>query len=126
MKIISTIVLIFVLFLIAGCSQVDVENIEKIEETGELKEFYVEAFQFGYDPEIIEVNKGDLVRIIANSRDVSHSLTLPEFKVNLFLTPKNDPQIIEFIADKEGSFSFYCNKPCGSGHGRMRGQFIVN
>lgn len=92
--------------------------------SGELKEFRVEAFQFGFDPEVIEVNQGDRVRIIALSRDVPHGLSIPEFDVNLYLNGLQE-QTAEFVADKKGTFSFSCSVPCGSGHGSMNGQLIV-
>ncbi|MAG38869.1 cytochrome C oxidase subunit II [Candidatus Woesearchaeota archaeon] len=119
------------LFLVACNQQVETvlfdeknSDIEVIP-TGEVKEFIITAFQFGYNPSILEVDKGDLVRIIASSRDVSHGLAIPLFGVNLYLGSDGSEQTVEFLADKEGTFTFYCSVSCGSGHGRMSGQLIV-
>lgn len=98
---------------------------DDVELTGETKEFSVEAFQFGYEPSVIEVNQGDIVKITATSRDVSHGFAISEFGVSETLTPGQNVDI-EFIASEKGIFSFYCNVPCGSGHGSMSGQLIVN
>lgn len=95
-----------------------------VQLTGETKEFRIEAFQFGFSPSVIEVNLGDTVKIIASSRDVPHSFTLPDFGVNLYLDGLNT-KTAEFIADKAGTFTFYCNIPCGGGHSSMRGTFKV-
>lgn len=89
-----------------------------------MKEFRIEAFQFGYEPSRIEVDRGDTVRIIATSRDVPHGFALPQYGVNLRLTAGAE-QTAEFVADTPGEFSFYCSVPCGSGHSTMRGTFVV-
>ena len=70
------------------------------------------------------MNQGDVVKITAWSRDVEHGLMISDYDINLKLN--NEPQTIEFVADKKGTFSFYCHVPCGKGHGAMRGTFIVN
>ena len=98
---------------------------EVIEEKPAVKEFRLEAFQFGYEPSVIEVNKGDTVRIIATSRDVSHGLALLDFGVNIVIK-KGEETTVEFVADKSGEFTFYCSVPCGSGHGTMKGKLVVS
>jgi len=94
--------------------------------SGEVKEFRIEAFEYGFNPSVIEVNQGDRVRIIAKSLDEPHGLAIPEFGVNLYLDEGGEEQVVEFIADKRGSFPFYCSVYCGGGHGAMRGQLVVN
>ncbi|MBR9706677.1 hypothetical protein GOV14_06600 [Candidatus Pacearchaeota archaeon] len=116
------------LLIIIGCSNSPIGNVEK--ETGseafseEVKEFRVEAFQFGFEPSTITVNKGDTVRIIANSRDVPHGFAIDEYGINLYLDGLRS-KTIEFTADKTGTFIYYCNVPCGGEHSSMRGRFIV-
>ena len=118
-------IIILGLLLVAGCASTSTGSaVKDVSLTGETKEIYVEAFQFGFDPQNIEVNLGDKVRIIATSRDVPHSFTLPAFGVNLYLDGIRQ-QSTEFIADKPGTFRFFCAVPCGSGHGAMRGTFTV-
>lgn len=82
------------------------------------KEFTVNAFRFGYSPDILEVNKGDEVRIIINNTDALHGMIIPELKLK-----GND--IIEFTADKTGEFNWYCANMCGGGHTQMQGKLIV-
>lgn len=95
------------------------------EQTGEVKEFEVTARQFEFIPETIEVNKGDTVRLNIQSTDVTHGIAIPEFGVNRELQP-GKKITVEFEADKSGTFNFYCSVYCGSGHGSMNGQLIVN
>ena len=83
------------------------------------------AKQFEFDPSVITVNKGDTVIIHVRSIDVAHGFALPEYGISERLPP-NQAVDIEFVADKQGTFTFFCNIPCGSGHGAMRGTLIVN
>ena len=122
------IVLVFVFFNNYYLKKVlseDKEIKESIQTTGQAKEFTITASQFKFEPNKIEVNKGDKIKITAYSNDVSHGLALPEFEVYLYLE-KNNPKTIEFIADKSGKFQYFCNAFCGDGHGNMKGELIVN
>lgn len=48
-----------------------------------IKKIEIEAYQFGFSPERIVVNKGDIVRITAVSRDVTHGLMIKEYDINI-------------------------------------------
>ena len=91
---------------------------------GNDKEFKITAKQFSFEPSIIEVNKGDKVRLIVTSVDVPHGISIPEYKINEKLEP-GKPVTIEFTADKQGTFTAYCSVFCGSGHSSMKGKLIV-
>lgn len=117
------------LVILAGCASqpktaTGAATVPATQWNGQVKEFNVRAFQFGYDPSVLEVNLGDKVRITAYSSDVPHGLAIPQFGVNMKLLDKN-PVTTEFIADKPGTFTFFCSIPCGSGHGAMQGKLIV-
>ncbi len=92
--------------------------------SGNVKEFKITAKQFEFSPSVIEVNKGDKVRLIVTSTDVPHGIAIKEYGINENL-PVGKPVTIEFTADKEGSFTAYCSVFCGSGHGNMKGKLIV-
>lgn len=94
------------------------------EPAGEVKEFTLTAKQWSFSPSTITVNKGDTVKLSITSTDVIHGLAINEFNVNVRL-PVGETKIVEFVADKTGTFSFYCSVRCGSGHSGMRGQLIV-
>lgn len=89
-----------------------------------IKEIEVTAKKWEFTPNPIEVSKGDRVRLKITSIDVAHGFALPDFGVSQRLEP-GKTEIVEFTADKEGSFSFFCNVFCGSGHSTMRGTLIV-
>jgi len=95
------------------------------EEPAKVVDVNMIAKQFEFDPSVITVNRGDTVRIHVRSIDVTHGFALPEYGISERLPP-NQAVDIEFVADKQGTFTFFCNIPCGSGHGSMRGTLIVN
>lgn len=92
--------------------------------TGETKTFDIVAKQWEFEPSEVMVNAGDKVILNVESVDVNHGISIPEFGVNEFLEPGKTVKV-EFTADKKGSYSFFCNVFCGSGHGSMRGTLIV-
>lgn len=89
-----------------------------------IKKFEVEAYQFGYQPEVIKVNKGDIVTILATSRDVPHGFYIKDYDINAVLK-KGQTKKIEFIADQAGSFPIVCSVYCGRGHHQMKAKLIV-
>ncbi len=89
-----------------------------------VKEFTITAKNWEFSPSAITVNKGDKVRLKITSTDGIHSFVLADFNVSSKLEVDNT-QVIEFTADKAGSFKFRCGIPCGSGHMDMNGTLIV-
>ncbi|MDO8517133.1 MAG: cupredoxin domain-containing protein [Nanoarchaeota archaeon] len=83
-----------------------------------VKEFTIKAFQFGYSPDIITVNKGDKVRIKIDNTDVLHGIRIPDLGIR-------GNEVLEFTADKTGEFDWYCTNMCGEGHMQMKGKLIV-
>lgn len=89
-----------------------------------VKEFVLVAKQWEFVPNLIEVNIGDAVRLKIKSIDVTHGFVLSSFGISQSLEPGKET-IVEFVADKIGTFSFFCNVPCGKGHSNMDGTLIV-
>ncbi|HSB47635.1 MAG TPA: cupredoxin domain-containing protein [Candidatus Bilamarchaeum sp.] len=92
--------------------------------TGKTVEIKVSAKQFEFTPSTITVKKGDHVKITITSEDVTHGFAIPAFNVQTTESPGN-PGVVEFDADKTGSFPFMCSNFCGSGHAGMKGTLIV-
>ena len=93
-------------------------------DAANVKEFKITARQFSFEPGIIEVNKGDKVRLVITSMDVPHGFSIAEYGINERLDV-GKPATIEFTADKEGTFTAFCSVFCGSGHSNMKGKLIV-
>lgn len=75
---------------------------------GTVKEFTVDGKNFTFTPELLSVKKGDTVRIKFINSQGFHDFVIDEFKV---ATPqiKEGEAVVEFIADKTGSFEYYCS-----------------
>ena len=124
--------LILSIFLISACTKQKPEDLidkgtpipQQSLASGEIKEFKMTAKQFQFEPSTIEVNKGDKVRLIVTSVDVPHGIAIPEYGINQRLDP-GKPVTIEFIADKEGTFTSFCSVLCGAGHSNMKGKIVV-
>ncbi len=91
---------------------------------GNVVEVEIKASNWKFEPELVEVNFGDKVELHMESIEGTHGIVLPQFKVSETLVPGEDVHF-EFIADKKGSFGFYCSVPCGAGHSGMNGLFVV-
>lgn len=89
-----------------------------ITESRNVKEFTLNATRFQYAPDTITVNKGDKVKININNIDTKHGIRIPDLGIKA-----ND--VLEFTADKQGEFVWYCTNMCGEGHRDMQGKLIV-
>ena len=90
----------------------------------EEKFFEIKAKKFSYTPNIIKVNKGDIVKIRLISEDVTHGLFIDGYGLNTSAHPGEDGNIT-FVADKTGRFSFRCSVTCGEFHPYMIGYLFV-
>ena len=73
---------------------------------------------FEFSPSVIEVKEGERIRLKINSLDTEHGLSIPELGIETH-------DEVEFVADKKGTFDFYCHHYCGEGHSGMKGVLIV-
>ena len=81
---------------------------EAMKETG-VKTFTVEGKNFSFTPNTITVNKGDKVEITFKSIGGVHDFMLDEFKVVTKQLSTGQSQTITFVADKTGTFEYYCS-----------------
>src|SRR3989344_6180410 len=119
------IIVLFMAFLLAlvACSPENTNNANSPLQR-DVQEFTITAKQFAFEPETIEITKGDKVRLIVTSKDVPHGFSILEYGISERLNP-GEPVTIEFIADQEGEFILCCSLYCGSEHGAMKGKRIV-
>ena len=110
------------------------ENIEEMavnddseavmEDNSNVIEIEIAAKKWEFDPAIITVKEGDRVRLSIKSIDVSHGIAIPDFDVSQTLEP-GKTELVEFTADKKGTYTFFCSVFCGSGHRSMKGTLVV-
>lgn len=101
---------------------------ERIERRGDTVEIWMSAVRSHFTPERIEVNEGDKViwhiTNVETTRDATHGFALPVFNVNVSLEP-GETTTFTFVADKPGTYSYYCTEFCSALHLEMAGYFLV-
>jgi len=75
----------------------------------------------GFDPQMITLTKGEPVKLITMSMDVTHSLVIPAFDVDTGPVHAGFKKVIEFTPTQVGLFEFYCNSICSPMHPFMIG-----
>lgn len=88
------------------------------------KSFSMTAQQFSFSPSTITVSEGDTVNLSIKSVDVDHGFSISEFGVNTTLSAGKTTNV-SFVADKQGTYTFFCSVYCGSGHSNMTGTLVV-
>jgi cytochrome c oxidase subunit 2 len=79
----------------------------------------------GWSPEVITVNKGDTVQLRITSPDVVHGFAIGGMGIDAGQILPGKVTTVQFVADKAGQFTFYCNVWCSPFHYRMRGTLEV-
>ena len=79
----------------------------------------------GWYPEVIVVNKGDRVRLRITRQDVVRGFAVCRLGIDAGRILPGETAVVEFVADRTGRFTFYCNVWCSPSHYRMRGTLEV-
>ena len=82
------------------------------------------AQQYGFDPPVLRVNRGDRVIITLQAADVVHGFYLDGYDIKARVEPGISQQV-EFVADRPGKFRYRCAVACGSLHPFMIGELVV-
>jgi cytochrome c oxidase subunit II len=102
------------------------------------------AKKYEYSPSPVHVKRGTKVQLKITAIDRDHGFTIatvpdgadPAGPVGLELTtpqhrdswkPRRGRETtIEFVANTAGTYEIRCSVSCGFGHGRMKGQLVVD
>ena len=84
----------------------------------------VTARKFAYEPAEITLKQGEPVILEVTSEDVPMGFNVPDFKVRADLVPGKLARL-RLTPEKTGTFDFYCDVFCGSGHEDMSGTIRV-
>src|ERR1700730_2997393 len=87
-------------------------------------EIQVTLRKYEFNPGSLHVKKGERVRLIMAAVDHDHGFKLDDFDINQKVR-KGTTAIVEFTADKSGTFQFRCSNVCGLGHRGMKGTLVV-
>ncbi len=77
--------------------------------TPQVREFAVTGSSFAFAPNTMRVNKGDTVRITFTNSGGNHDWVIDEFNARTAVLAAGKSQTIEFVANKTGSFEYYCS-----------------
>jgi len=101
---------------------------ERIERNGSIVDVYMTAVRSHFNPEHVVVREGDTIRWhitnIETAKDATHGFAIPLWNINVSLEP-GEYQTIEFVADRPGTYSFYCSEFCSALHLEMMGYLLV-
>ena len=79
-------------------------------ESGTVKEFAVEGKDFSFSPAEMTVKQGDTVRItFTNTGNMQHDFVIDELGVASKKLVGGEKEMIEFVADKAGTYEYYCS-----------------
>jgi cytochrome c oxidase subunit II len=99
--------------------------ISRSSADGEVKSFDLTAKRFKFEPDVVEVQEGDHVRITLHSEDTTHGFGIKELDVKSKIPKGGAPVTVEFEATRAGTYTFACTEYCGSGHKGMKGRLVV-
>jgi len=77
-----------------------------------------------WTPPQMHVPVGETVELQMHSNDVIHSFYVPAFLYQRDITPRKD-QVIQFLADHEGTYRGQCTQFCGLLHQEMEFEVVV-
>lgn len=87
----------------------DSQGVNEMVVTGESKVYVVEGDNYSFIPNVMNVKKGDRVKIVFKNKEGFHDLKIDEFGVATPQIKAGEEATVEFVADKVGSFDYYCS-----------------
>jgi heme/copper-type cytochrome/quinol oxidase subunit 2 len=88
------------------------------------REFTLTARNYSFSPSRVEATQDDLIKLTVKSEDVAYGFAIDDYRLSKRV-PAGGSTILEFRADRPGTFSFYSNLSNDSRHSQMRGQLVV-
>jgi len=86
-------------------------------------EAFIAAQAFIWRP-VLQIRRGETVRIYLSSYDVQHGLSLQPGNLNFQVLP-GYVYVVNLTPTQTGEYSLICNEYCGLGHHAMAGRIVV-
>jgi cytochrome c oxidase subunit 2 len=93
-------------------------------EAQNVHELQVTLRKYEFSPGSLRVRKGEHVKLVMTAADHDHGFRLDDYNIDQKV-PKGATVVVEFTADKAGTFRFRCSSVCGLGHRGMKGTLVV-
>jgi len=84
----------------------------------------ITAKRFEFVPSTIKLKKGETVKLVFTSEDVTHGVFLRPLKIDTDLTP-GEAREFTVTPEAAGTFTAICHHFCGAGHGGMKLTVVV-
>jgi nitrous-oxide reductase len=101
---------------------------ERVERHGNKVDVYMTCIRSKFVPEQFEVHQGDEVHLritnVETVRNMTHGVAISKYGINLGVDPGQTVETT-FVADKTGTFWYYCTWFCSALHLEMRGRMLV-
>lgn len=82
---------------------------ESDKKSEEVKEFIISARNFSFEPNVINVKKGDRVKIVFRNVQGFHDFRIDAYGVATKQFNSPGEEILEFTAEEAGTFEYYCS-----------------
>jgi cytochrome c oxidase subunit 2 len=92
--------------------------------SGAVTEVQMTAKKFEFTPHTVRVHSGDHVKLVLTALDHTHGIKIKALNINQKVE-KGETVTVEFTAPQPGNYPFECSNFCGLGHGKMKGELIV-
>lgn len=123
----NLIIVFIVLLVVVGIFIYKKSNTEVVKENVKLPQdgsIIVNGGNFYFKPNIIKVKQGDTVNITFINDEGFHDFKIDEYNVRTNQIKTGEQEKVTFVADKKGSFEYYCSVGTHRQMG-MKGTLIV-
>jgi plastocyanin len=93
-------------------------------QSGKVVEVTVKGQNYSFAPNVINVKKGDTVKVTFMNTGGFHDFVVDEFNAKTKTIKDGESDTVQFVADKAGTFEFYCSVGQHRQMG-MKGNLIV-
>lgn len=101
---------------------------ERVVRNGNQVDVYMTCIRSKFMPEQFEVHQGDNITLhltnVETIRDMTHGVALSKYGINVAVDP-GQTRDTTFVADKLGTYWYYCTWFCSALHLEMRGRMLV-
>ena len=84
----------------------------------------ITAKRFSFDPAEVTLKKGETVKLVLKSEDVTHGIFVRPLKLDQDIPAGKSVEVM-ITPQTAGKFTAICDHFCGVGHGNMKMTFVV-
>ncbi|MDA1292788.1 MAG: cupredoxin domain-containing protein [bacterium] len=95
-----------------------------IKEDSKGRTVMLHSSNWKFEPSVIRLKKGENVSLHLMGIEGDHGIAIPGLGIKETMA-KGGMSLVKVPTDKAGTFEFFCNVQCGSGHSDMQGTIII-